>query len=531
MSITREPPGTVLLETSETIVLQPTPSSDPNDPLNWAKWRKYLNFFIICFFTLMDFTANDVPSVMRPPWRKEFGWSFAELNNTYAISLAGMGLGCPLLVPFANKFGRRPVYLVAAALVVAMVAWMSEMNTIGEAYGAMFILGLSGSVTETIIQMTVADMFFVHERGTFNGIYMLIVDFGNFIVLVPAGYCTVNLGWRWTYRIIAIISAVMFLMVALLMEETTYTRTVSVIDGISEESDDESVTKVVAEKSSMTKKEEKSEYDLQAKAGPLQFPEIDSEIQMNPLRKRLAPYTYTPGSFREFLRKMYTPFLTLVTYPIVTFSAVQYGCLLSFLSMASSTISNSFSVAPYNFSSAGIGNINIAPCIGMTLGCFYGGWFNDKTIIWLSKRNNGIYEPEFRLYSLVFANLTVTVGMFMFGISIAHNVHWMVPTVGFAIVAFGYGSCGAIIVTYLIDCYEKIVSDAFIGVVVIRNGMTMMILFCLSPWVKSIGLQNTFISGGCLSLISVLLTLPMIKYGKELRRRSESRYLKESSRG
>lgn len=547
MSPSGEPPGTVVLESSaDSIVLQPSPSSDRNQPLNWARWRKHLNFFIVCFFTLIAFTASDVSSVMWGVWTTDFGWSYTQLNNTYAISVAGLGLGCPILVPFSHKFGKRPVYLVASALVVATAAWQSSMKTIGEAYGSQFLQGLAVSVTETIIQMTVADLYFVHERGTFNGIYMLVVDFGNFIVLVPAGYITVNLGWRWVYTIVAIIAAVQFVMTLFFFEETNYTPPESVIMN-----DDLSDMSIHSESQNQfdNKTQVNEQFDSKTQAVDsegMQSPSSDSEaglpvlkqhiyidpnIPMNPLKTRLALYTYYPGTWQEFLRKLITPFITLVSYPIVSFAALQFGCMMAFLSMAATTVSNSFAMEPYNFSPAGIGNVNISPCIGMIFGCLFGGWFNDKTIIWMSRRNNGIYEPEMRLYSLVVANLTMTIGMFMFGITIANHVHWMVPTVGFAIVAFSYGAAGAITVTYVIDCYEKIVADAFIGIIVIRNGLSMMILFCFSPWVESIGLKNTFISGGCLTLIPIMLTVPLIIWGKDLRRRSASRYLKESIRG
>lgn len=85
--------------------------------------------------------------------------------------------------------------------------------------------------------------------------------------------------------------------------------------------------------------------------------------------------------------------------------------------------------------------------------------------------------------------------------------------------------------TYLLDCYDKIVADAFIGVIVVRNGLAMVIIFCLGPWEERMGLQNVYIMAGCFSLIPLILTVPMIIWGKELRRKSGPRYLKESLRG
>lgn len=55
------PPGTVRIETlhatkaKDGIVLQPRPTDNINDPLNWGRWRKHLNFGLSCFYALMVF--------------------------------------------------------------------------------------------------------------------------------------------------------------------------------------------------------------------------------------------------------------------------------------------------------------------------------------------------------------------------------------------------------------------------------------------------------------------------------------------
>lgn len=66
------PPGTVRLELlragrDEEIILLPRPTFDPNDPLNWPTWRKYLNFGLACFYALMVFAQFCASS---PTWGK-----------------------------------------------------------------------------------------------------------------------------------------------------------------------------------------------------------------------------------------------------------------------------------------------------------------------------------------------------------------------------------------------------------------------------------------------------------------------------
>lgn len=61
----------VLDQTHCDIILQPKPTSDPNDPLNWSKAWKLLNFGLVCFYTLIVFVNLDIMTVIcsfHPVW-------------------------------------------------------------------------------------------------------------------------------------------------------------------------------------------------------------------------------------------------------------------------------------------------------------------------------------------------------------------------------------------------------------------------------------------------------------------------------
>lgn len=79
------PPGTVRLErllgkdhSDSEIILQPRPTSDPNDPLNWPKWRKYLNFGLATFYALMAFAQINATTPTWGPMEDQLGFT-AEL--------------------------------------------------------------------------------------------------------------------------------------------------------------------------------------------------------------------------------------------------------------------------------------------------------------------------------------------------------------------------------------------------------------------------------------------------------------------
>lgn len=80
---------------------------------------------------------------------------YSQLNNASAINYAGTGAGCIFFIPFAVKYGRRPVYLVSTAMMAAMSFWSARMTTVAELYITNLLAGLAGSTNETIVQMTV----------------------------------------------------------------------------------------------------------------------------------------------------------------------------------------------------------------------------------------------------------------------------------------------------------------------------------------------------------------------------------------
>lgn len=78
------PPGTVRLErllghdhAATEIILQPRPTSDPNDPLNWPKWRKHLNFGLAAFYALMAFAQINATTPTWGPMEAELGFTAA----------------------------------------------------------------------------------------------------------------------------------------------------------------------------------------------------------------------------------------------------------------------------------------------------------------------------------------------------------------------------------------------------------------------------------------------------------------------
>lgn len=119
------------------------------------------------------------------------------------------------------------------------------------------------------------------------------------------------------------------------------------------------------------------------------------------------------------LHNFYQPAVILTTFPAIAYTAITYGSLLAWWSILASAEATYLFNPPYNFTAAGVGLMNIAPFIGIIPAILVGGYLNDKSILWLSRRNGGIYEPEMRLWLALPVAITTPAGILMFGVGLS----------------------------------------------------------------------------------------------------------------
>lgn len=137
---------------------------------------------------------TSLPILFWVLWVPEFGWTYGQLNAASAVNYVGTAVGCILFIPPAVKYGRRSMYILSTTIILAMAVWSACLSSLPELFISQLLFGLANATNETIVEMTVirwpdlsisstnnsqiADMYFVHQRATANGLYMVMVMIG-----------------------------------------------------------------------------------------------------------------------------------------------------------------------------------------------------------------------------------------------------------------------------------------------------------------------------------------------------------------
>lgn len=329
-----------------------------------------------------------------------------------------------VVIPFGNEYGRRPIYLLGnlVAAITNVVAGYCSTWT-----GLMVTRGFNGLGAGSVMAMgaaTICDMYFVHQRGTYMGIYTLALTSGahvgiskqvtskdtsnNRLQIAPllGGFIAQSIGWRACFFIPGYIQLGTFVMTIFCLPETRYSPTYS---------------------ASTTYLEQSYLQNLMFK-----------KSKVPARRPRVRDFT------RPFeMLKMASVFLPAVLY----MACFGYGTVLFALTGAK------LFTELYGFSTAQTGlMLSIPLLIGGVTGELNAGWVTD----WLSnrhaQRNNGDRLPEARL-TAIFGAILLPVGVIIEGVCLSHSktASWVGSAFGMGIANMGLQIATTTIYAYTTD--------------------------------------------------------------------------------
>lgn len=460
------------------VVLVPQPTVDPHDPLNWSPFWKYITLLNCSLYMFLgNFTALSI-APLTPIYLEYFNTTITRVGLLTGVCVLTLGYANFILIPCTCLFGRRPVALVCSVVFLGSNVWQALATSYSSLMGGRALIGIAAATSESLMPVVIADLLFLHERGTWMGIYFWAFFMGAWAGPIVSGNIAANpnLGWRWFFWVSAIIQGVLLISMFFFFPETKYQREPSVTTYQHHNREDAIDT---GDMTTDTKEEATRRENIEALEVPTPttsvlgkgYPTKTQRLGMN-LRPDRAELKFLP-------RDLITPF-QLVAFPIVIFGSCCLGFGANCLLVLNLLESPGFSAPPYNFSPSAVGFVNFALMGGGIFGLLTAGPFSDWVSMKLTIRNNGIREPEMRLPALIPFCIIGFIGLLVAGLGWEHQWPWPV------IVVVGFGFSGVLVMaiptiglTYAIDSYKPVAGQITVVGTVVKNtfgfGMTYFI--------------------------------------------------------
>ncbi|KAI0105384.1 MFS general substrate transporter [Hypoxylon sp. NC0597] len=498
------------------VLLVPQPSNSPNDPLNWSLLKKDLMLFFICIDTAVVGAWGPMITPGFVEMTSQFGISYNKLNGDLGYGILMIGLSCFVTNSMAVVWGRRPIFLLGNLLLFISSIGGFYAHSFNSLLGFRLIGCIGMSPFEVLVTTTIADIYFVHQRGVRLAAWGLCLSIGVGGGTIISGYIIQNLGWNWTYGICAIMFGIWIIVLFLFCPETAYRR------------DDSLNTDLGTGQKHLNQITRNDNVKKVEGGSPGTGDVIEVEIEAieratidNGWSEKKHSYWHDLKIFHgrvsddPFWKVLARPFMMLI-FPQVLFSFFAYGLTTSWLVVVGSVLAQLFTAPPYNFSVSGVGLVSIASLIGALIGAFVSGPIADWIIKMMSRRNGGIYEPEFRLVLIVITFVLGGMSFFGFGWSLQEQDPWIAPVIFYGLQYFSVGFMTIAVYGYLTDCHRDKAPEAF-AAINLRNIYSFGMNYFISDWISSQGPKEVFCIIGGVHVFICLCAIPMYIYGKRCR--------------
>lgn len=303
--------------------------------------------------------------------------------------------------------------------------------------------------------------------------------FGPVLGPVIGGFISQRAGWRWVYWVLLIACGLLSVFYVIVGKETSASVLIR--------------RKTIALRQETGNPDLISAYDAKKPAAALKFKAV-----------------LLTGIARPFRMMFSSPILPLLALWMSFIFGLIYLLLTSIVMVFENVYG--FSVEIASLAYLGLG-------LGFFLGMFTVAKTSDPTIISLTKKNNGVYQPEFRLRNGLFFAFFIPGSFFWYGWSAYYHVHWIVPILG--LIPFGFGTMGVFagIQTYYIDTGKQYAASAMAGLTAIRCLFAAFLPLAGQPLYNNLGLGWGNSVLGFIGLGLIPAPFFIYKYGGWLRER------------
>ncbi|KAL4768216.1 major facilitator superfamily domain-containing protein [Aspergillus nidulans var. acristatus] len=470
--------GQVLVDGDGQVQRLPVPSKDPNDPLNYTRWEKVGIIVSCCWFSTMSLSlVGGLGAFLDVLFQLYIadGHSTNEVVWLSTFPSLFVGVGNFLVLPLALLYGRRFTTILSTIVLLAATIGCAVCNTWEQHLGLRILQGLSAGVTESVLPLILAEVTFVHQHGMVYGMYWAAQSAITGCLSLAASYEVAALGWRWYYWVFAITIAVGLLLAIFFGFETSYQRSSQFVHGRMVVTDQFGVTRMLSEDETRQYLETHGHPDSRNDGQiPEELRPKKTYVQMLALwsSPTESPLTLIPRTTLQIFSAFLSPGILYATLVASVVLGSSIGMSLSY---------NTVLQYNYHWPAESIGLINLGGVFGGFGGMLYAGFFGDKFILWMAKRNGGIHTPEHRLPLLILPGILGVVALLLYGFTADGSATWGGPYMGWTLFQITFVSVLILATSFAAEAWEKNPGPAIVAVVGVKNIVAFALSYGINP--------------------------------------------------
>jgi hypothetical protein len=391
-----------------------------------------LSLLAVIASTLSPLLAADTVSLAL-----HYKRTFNDLALLTGYHLLGVAVGGFLFVPSSRVWGKRHAFLIGTVIIIFSCAWGGAAGgSYKSLLWARLFQGIGLAPFEALVNATVGDLYLVHERGKRMALTNFAVFGGAFMTPVVVGKMASTIGWQWSFWLVAIFAAAFLPILVFFVPETAYRRsdhlnTVTAHALQALPGQHTPATELANRSSSSTAPGELEKAEL-SNTSPQANPPI-STLRSPSYWQRLSPFNgrKTDESYWKLLLRP----LPLFGHPGILWACLIQGTLIGWTVFLGIVLAAIMLGPPLFFNEVKTGYMYTGAFIGAVVGFLLSGLLSDWTANWMTRRNQGVYEPEFRMVLVIPQLVLGCAGLYGFGFTSANTYRygWFWPDFFFAL--------------------------------------------------------------------------------------------------
>ncbi|KAL4812255.1 major facilitator superfamily domain-containing protein [Aspergillus spinulosporus] len=492
--------GTVKL-TEGKVVYIPTPTADPQDPLNMAIWQKWIILVVISIFSTLGLALvsgfGGLLGFYIPGYEAD-GKDYDDITQLMTYPTLFMGIGNLIGMPLAIGVGRRIVLLASTLiLVIGAVLCATQKNYEWHLWSRCAV-GLAAGQSEALVPMVTQEIFFLHERSkALMGQQAIQVSLTAVWVLF-AGEIANAITPQWWYGLGAALAGAQLVLAFFFLPETKYERSIASFQ------------------------EGDSDVDGDAKVGvegicterpPLDFERYAARTWKSDMRLWVGKPDWV--LVWDVLRQTFE----LLFFPNVFWALCLNGLTIGTNIAIGTTYATILQAPPYNWPNKSASYVNCGQIVVALLALPLLGHGSDWIAKHMARKNNGLHEPETRIISLIIPIVIGTFTAVLYGQAgqYPEKYHWFVYVWAVAAYYFCFVGANIVAITYLLDSYPARAGPLLVIICAFRGIISFGTSYGTATFVEAHGYDGAFGTFAGLTAALGLCGVPIYLWGKRIR--------------